>query len=570
MELFYELLLTAAASLLVAFLLARLLASAATASDPRRRAPDHAAVIAEEEAEAVVEEERIIEVDEVEVKSARAGECVVSEGWVEVGRASAAEGKLECLPEEEEAPAKAARELVLDAVLEEREEEGQVGEERCDLAAAVAEVVGVKPHELGVEAAPGEVFDVTLEEGKVQDVGVEQHDLVAEVAPTEALDTGLEKQGVPIIEAVEIKRPDYLGAEVAPSDVPEVEFEQQGVRIIEAIDVKQHHRVDLAAPAEVVDAGLEERVQAMEAGSSGLTSETVPEEVLDELSEKEEEQVIEEKEHQLAAETAPIAIPDVALTETEELKEEQSSEQAVNVHEEVQSKDEAKCKLHLVDQQEGLASKVELVGRNTDNVEISHGSSSGDKMIAELTEEELTLQGVPADETETDMEFGEWEGIERTEIEKRFGVAAAFASSDAGMAALSKLDSDVQLQLQGLLKVAIDGPCYDSTQPLTLRPSSRAKWAAWQKLGNMYPETAMERYMNLLSEAIPGWMGDNISGTKEHEAGDDAGGSVLTMTSNTINKHDSQGNEDNTGMYESHLTSSPNPEKGQSSDIPAE
>lgn len=27
----------------------------------------------------------------------------------------------------------------------------------------------------------------------------------------------------------------------------------------------------------------------------------------------------------------------------------------------------------------------------------------------------------------------------------------------------------------------------------------------------MYPETAMERYMNLLSEAIPGWMGDNIS-----------------------------------------------------------
>lgn len=258
MELFYELLLTAAASLLVAFLLARLLASAATASDPRRRAPDHAAVIAEEEA-VVVEEERIIEVDEVEVKSARARECVVSEGWVEVGRASSVEGKLECLPEEEEAPAKAARELVLDAVLEEREEEGQVGEERCDLAAAVAEVVGVKPHELGVEAAPGEVSDVTLEEGKVQDVGVEQHDLVAEAAPREALDTGLEKQGVPIIEAVEIKRQDDLGAEVAPSDVPEVEFEQQGVRIIEAIDVNQHHRVALAAPAEVVDAGLEER-----------------------------------------------------------------------------------------------------------------------------------------------------------------------------------------------------------------------------------------------------------------------------------------------------------------------
>jgi hypothetical protein len=61
-------------------------------------------------------------------------------------------------------------------------------------------------------------------------------------------------------------------------------------------------------------------------------------------------------------------------------------------------------------------------------------------------------------------------------VEKRFGAAAAFAASGAGAAALSKLDTDVQLQLQGLLKVAIDGPCYDSTQPLTLRPSSRAKW----------------------------------------------------------------------------------------------
>lgn len=30
--------------------------------------------------------------------------------------------------------------------------------------------------------------------------------------------------------------------------------------------------------------------------------------------------------------------------------------------------------------------------------------------------------------------------------------------------------------------------------------------SAWQKLGNMNPEIAMEKYMNLLSETIPGWM----------------------------------------------------------------
>ncbi|XP_040377968.1 acyl-CoA-binding domain-containing protein 5-like isoform X2 [Oryza brachyantha] len=568
MELFYQLLLTAVASLLVAFLLARLLAAAATASDPRRE-PDHGLVITREEEEAVVEgeeQERIIEVDEVEVKRARVGEVPAAEEWVEVRRASAAEGKLECLPE---APVKAARELVLDAVLEDRKEKTQVADERCDLAAAAEEVVGVKPRELGVEAVSGEVFDVALEEEKVQDVGVKQHDLVDKVAPNDALDTGSEKQGVPIIEAVEVKQRDDLGAEIARSDVPEVGLEQQGVRIVEAIDVKQQHQDNLAAPVEDIGAGLEERVQAIEAGLCGLTSEAVPEEVTNELSEKQEE-VIEEKEHQLAAETAPIAIFDVALAETEELKLEESHEEAINVHEEDQSKGKSKCEPHLVDQQEGLASKVELAGRKTDNVEISHESSSNDKMVAELPEKEVALQGMPADEAETDMEFGEWEGIERTEVEKKFGAAAAFASSDAGMAALSKLDSDVQLQLQGLLKVAIDGPCYDSTQPLTLRPSSRAKWTAWQKLGNMHPETAMERYMDLLSDTIPGWMGEKILDTKKHEAGGDAGGSVLTMTSHTSNQHDIQGNKEDTDMYGSHLTSSPSPDKGQSSDIPAE
>ena len=30
--------------------------------------------------------------------------------------------------------------------------------------------------------------------------------------------------------------------------------------------------------------------------------------------------------------------------------------------------------------------------------------------------------------------------------------------------------------------------------------------AAWQKLGNLNPEIAMEKYMNLLSETIPEWM----------------------------------------------------------------
>jgi acyl-CoA-binding protein len=87
------------------------------------------------------------------------------------------------------------------------------------------------------------------------------------------------------------------------------------------------------------------------------------------------------------------------------------------------------------------------------------------------------------------------------------------------LAALLQLNSDEHVQLQGLLKVAIDDPCYDSTQPLTLRLSSYAKWSAWQKLGSMHPEIALEKYINLLSQVIPRWLGSEIMDTKKYETG---------------------------------------------------
>lgn len=33
---------------------------------------------------------------------------------------------------------------------------------------------------------------------------------------------------------------------------------------------------------------------------------------------------------------------------------------------------------------------------------------------------------------------------------------------------------------------------------------------AWQRLGDMNPEMAMEKYMDLLSEQIPGWTRETI------------------------------------------------------------
>ncbi|KAG8096834.1 hypothetical protein GUJ93_ZPchr0013g33981 [Zizania palustris] len=471
MELFYELLLTAAASLLAAFLLARLLAAAAAGSDPRR-GPDRGGAIAEEE------EERVIEVDEVvEVKEAT--ECGRSGGG-EVGRGG--EG--------------------LGGVLA-RGGGGSGGGGRRSGSCARCRVGGSQGG--GTRWRKSGAIWPLRREVVMEDVGVEQHALVTEVAPSEALYTELEKHDVPVIDAVEVKRQHDLGAEVLRVTFFEKFF----------------------------DAGLDERMQAIEAGSYGLTSNTVTRVILDVSSEKQEEHVIEEKQHQLAAETAPRAILDVALTEKDELKEEQSVEESINVHEEVQSKDEAKCEPHLFDQEECLVSKEELVGRKTGHVETSHGSNSSDKVFAKLSEEDMTLHEVPADEAGIDMGFGEWERIERSEVEKRFGAAVAFASSDAGMAALSKLGSDVQLQLQGLLKVAIDGPYYDSKQPLTFRPY-RAKWSDW------HPEIAMEKYMNILSETIPGWTGDKNS-TKKHEAGGDSGGLALTMTPHTSDGHNNQG-----------------------------
>jgi hypothetical protein len=365
------------------------------------------------------------------------------------------------LPEEEEGgPVKAVREVRLAAGLEEGKDAGG-GVRRPDLtsAAAVAAVgAEASPQASGAEVVPREVFYVAgLEERTVQDVAVKQHDLGAEVAlfPVEVLEAGPDKQGVEVIGV----------AQVLPLESEDVE-------------VKQRHLVAEVAPAEdVLDVGLVDKsVQAIEVRPDELDSETALEEILDVISEKKEEQVVEVKEHELPAGAAPQPVLNAPLAEKEELKHHQPVDEAAEVHEEVQCKEEAKCEAHPVDQQEELVPEEELVAKKIDDVNVSHECSFSDQVVTELPAEAVTLQGLPKDDPEADMEFEEWEGIERSEVEKRFGAAAAFAASGAGAAALSKLDSDVQLQLQGLLKVAIDGPCYDSVQPLTLRPSSRAKW----------------------------------------------------------------------------------------------
>lgn len=72
-------------------------------------------------------------------------------------------------------------------------------------------------------------------------------------------------------------------------------------------------------------------------------------------------------------------------------------------------------------------------------------------------------------------EDDDWEGIERTELERLFGVALAFVGNKSNAHRISSLGSDVRIQLYGLHKIATEGPCHDP-QPIALKVSARANW----------------------------------------------------------------------------------------------
>ncbi|XP_043712322.1 acyl-CoA-binding domain-containing protein 3-like [Telopea speciosissima] len=111
----------------------------------------------------------------------------------------------------------------------------------------------------------------------------------------------------------------------------------------------------------------------------------------------------------------------------------------------------------------------------------------------------------------------DWEGIERSDVENLFATAAAFVGSSDNSDRLSKVGSDVQMQLYAFHKVATEGPCHEP-QPMALKVSARAKWNAWQQLGSMNPDAAMEQYISLLSDSVPGWMGENSGGSSKWDS----------------------------------------------------
>ncbi|KAL0358860.1 UNVERIFIED_CONTAM: Acyl-CoA-binding domain-containing protein 1 [Sesamum angustifolium] len=94
----------------------------------------------------------------------------------------------------------------------------------------------------------------------------------------------------------------------------------------------------------------------------------------------------------------------------------------------------------------------------------------------------------------------DWEGVESTELDETFSAATAFVAAKAADRAAQKVSSELQLQLYGLYKIATEGPC-SAPQPSVLKMTARAKWQAWQKLGAMPPEEAMQKKKNYLESS---------------------------------------------------------------------
>ncbi|KAK6257247.1 hypothetical protein QUC31_000706 [Theobroma cacao] len=134
----------------------------------------------------------------------------------------------------------------------------------------------------------------------------------------------------------------------------------------------------------------------------------------------------------------------------------------------------------------------------------------------EINVEESQMKGLGEEEKEVklDDDDDDWEGIERSELEKVFGAAAKFVGRKGDLAGVG---NDDQMELYGLHKIATEGPCRES-QPMAFMVSARSKWNAWQRLGNMNPEAAMEQYVALLSDRVPGWMEDNSDGKHKFES----------------------------------------------------
>ncbi|XP_024971418.1 acyl-CoA-binding domain-containing protein 1-like [Cynara cardunculus var. scolymus] len=126
-----------------------------------------------------------------------------------------------------------------------------------------------------------------------------------------------------------------------------------------------------------------------------------------------------------------------------------------------------------------------------------------------LLVEEKENAGISSGSDDEDSD-DDWEGVESTELDEAFSAATAFVAATAADRSSQKVSNDLQLQLYGLYKIATEGPC-SVPQPSAIKMTARAKWNAWQKLGAMPPEEAMQKYIEIITELYPTWAAGSTS-----------------------------------------------------------
>lgn len=89
--------------------------------------------------------------------------------------------------------------------------------------------------------------------------------------------------------------------------------------------------------------------------------------------------------------------------------------------------------------------------------------------------------------------------LECDETETKFNKACDYLQC-----LVNKLDASVLLEFYGLFKQATVGPC-NTSKPGIFSMNARAKWNAWNDLGTLNKEVAMQRYITKMDETEPDW-----------------------------------------------------------------
>lgn len=152
---------------------------------------------------------------------------------------------------------------------------------------------------------------------------------------------------------------------------------------------------------------------------------------------------------------------------------------------------------------------------------VEEGKSTSEGETSDAAEKQI--ENVLDDDSDDD-----WEGVESTELDEAFSAASAFVATAAADRLSQKVSNEVQLQLYGFYKIANEGPC-NVPQPSALKIGARAKWNAWQRLGAITPEEAMQKYIMIVNELYPSWATGSTTKRKGGGNDDSTSGSERPM-----------------------------------------